>query len=136
MDSDTLKVINKGGKGAEQIMKNLVESGAVKLSFPEQSQNFYELMNLLGLFSFFKIESGIDAINKVVFGKHPHFRPWIEMQKDYQSALRNAKFFYFKNGYPDGSVNLTSYFNQGMESNKDKIQEEIANIEKMIDALF
>lgn len=136
LDADTLKVINKGGKGSEQIMKNLVESGAVKLSFPEQGQDFYELMNLLGLFSFFKIESGVSAINKVVCGKHPHFKPWIETQKDYQCALRNAKFFYFRNECPAGSVNLTSYFTQGMESNKDKIQEEIANITKMMDALF
>ena len=139
LDAETLKMIKKGGKGATEKMKELVESGRVKLSYPEQDKNFYELMNLLGVFSYFKIESGIRAINKILFGKHPHFKVWIERQKDYESAINNVKIFYFNDDFwseISGTVNLTSYYDQSAESYREKIQYEITQIDDLITALY
>ena len=139
LDEKTLKVLRDGEEESWTIMKDLTENGKGKLTFKEQSVQFYELMNLLAIFTYFGIESGIAAIHKLLHGGRDCLKELLEMQKDYKNAIKSAKILYFSEEYWDelaGSVNLSSYYKQNMGYHSEKIQSEILQIENLIAALF
>lgn len=129
-----------------EIMANLMDVNRVSLRSQEYS--FYELMNLLSIFSYFKIQRGVDLINKLLYGEMPEFKEWIESKAVYQDAINNLQIHYFKiidtlyggecfgtESTDESLIILNSYYEMFVTAHQEKIRGEISQIEELLMAL-
>ena len=127
------------------IMNNIMNPEVVKYV---PSYHFYEMMNLLSLFSYFNITQGIERINKLLYGDAPEFKEWVETTWDYQTSLNHFQICYsditqwFVGGkYHDTSVkhegrlNIEAYYHQFWMKHWDKIDEEVDKINELLMSL-
>ena len=125
------------------VMANLMDENRVVLS--SQSYPFYELMNLLSIFSYFKIQRGVDLINRLLYSKTPEFKEWIETRAVYQGAINNLQIHlfniissidhveYFDTKSTDESlIILNSYYEMFITAHQEKIRGEISQIEELL----
>ena len=104
--------------------------------------HFFELMNLLALFSYFNIKTGISYINKLLYGDYPEFKAYVESQKKYQEATQKVRIYYSYDVnaalevYNIEEIDLTAYFDMHKEAEKEKIASELSQIEGLLTTLL
>lgn len=103
---------------------------------------FFELMNLLALFSYFNIKTGISYVNKLLYGDYPEFKEFVESQKRYQEATQKVRIYYSYDVnaalevYDIEEIDLTAYFDMHKETEKEKIASELSQIEALLSTLL
>lgn len=134
----------------KDIIDNLMNPDVVKYI---PSYRFYELMNLLSLFSYFNIESGVDKINKILCDDNPEFQEWVKTLYDYQlskehfeictSQIRpvrfgkvygNSKEDYIEVKH-DERISVEKYFELYKNMYADKINTEIDKINELLNSI-
>lgn len=118
------------------------------------SYRFYELMNLLSLFSYFNIESGIDKINKILCDDNSEFQEWVKALSDYRlskkhfeicsSKIRTVRFGKVygnsKEDYievkHDERISVEKYFDLYKKSHTEKIKMEIDKINELLNSII
>lgn len=116
-----------------------------KTVLPTQSYPFYELMNMLSIFSHFHIQNGITLINRLLNIDKSEHKAWIESRDVYQEAITHIHIHYFdinsivfRKQYLrtemeyDDFITLDSYFASYESEHQEKIQEEISKIEELL----
>lgn len=119
------------------------------------SYEYYELLNLLAIFQYFEINSGIERITNLIYGKAPMFKEWFEkiplfsfqLEKQYflihspeikiiNKKNKNGKAQFDKivaNYLQEGKrINFQPYFEKYASENRQKINENILKIENLI----
>lgn len=125
-----------------EVMANLMDENRVSLRF--QNYSFYELMNLLSIFSYFSIQRGVNLIKRLLYGRTPEFKEWIESRPVYQDAINSLQIHYFmiiNRSYGEcfgteptdkGLINLDSYYKMFKTMHQEKIHGEISQIEELL----
>lgn len=136
------------GEKAEKILNNLWNTDCVKYY---GDYRFYELMNLLSVFSYFDIDIGINHIHKLLCANAEKFEEWIlTICSNYNKnceiliptirpirfATRSGtvKFDHVEIIYND-KVSLEKYFSEYSSKNKDKLKQEIIKINALFETL-
>lgn len=129
------------------ILANATDAEVVKYSI---GYRYYELMNLLSLFTYFKLERGVTLINSILYGEAPAFKEWAERHYDYRQATE--KFYILlptitktytrtKSGRRtfdgiqtkyDKVLSVELYFDIYKDKHYARIQNEIQKIEELI----
>ena len=115
------------------IIKNL--NNVDRVMFAED-EDFFEIMNLLSLFNYFEIQSGVDYINNLLFGCFPELGKWVQSQQVYKNSINSFKISYKddtnKMGKKNYCVDMTSYFDKFKITEEERISVEIEKIKTMI----
>ena len=137
-------------KDRDDVLQNIMNPDVVKYV---PSYRFYELMNLLSLFSYLKIESGINQVNKMLYGDAPEFKDWVETRYDYQSsknhfeicsskikpiryAMGNGKFKYDHIDIEhEERISIEEYFDMYKNNHVDKIELESKKIKELLNSI-
>lgn len=116
------------------ILRNLKNTDKVKFVGTER---FHEIMNLLSLFNYLNIQSGVNHINRLLFGSFPELEAWIVSQDIYCNALNGVTICYgnpYEANWSDFSfkVDLKPYFDRFRSLDRGKMDDEITKIEALL----
>lgn len=116
--------------------------------------DLYEICNLLSLFSYFKIDKGVDYINKMLFGAVPELENWVRNTRVYSQSVNNFYSYYFQirpirfskgsGGFKydhidilfKGIIDLKPFFDLYIDNHQEKVSEDIKKIEELLDTLI
>ena len=129
------------------IMKNLSNRDKTQLLLEKQEAPFFELLNLLSVFSHFKLQKGVDVINNLLYGNTPEFKDWIVNQQVYQDALHRLRICYSDVQIVEvgkrrveacanysGAVELDYYYSMFEDVHGEKIKGEILRVERLLNS--
>lgn len=120
------------------ILDNIENSSRVVF---KAHHRFFELINLLALFSYFNIQTGVEYVNKLLCGHYPEFKNYVEVQKEYRDASCKVVIYYsYKVNaalevYDIKALDITHFFDMHKSSEYEKITSEITQIEGLISTL-
>ena len=133
----------------EDIINNLWDTEKVQYSV---DYRFYEMMNMLSIFTYFNIEKGVRYIHELLCADVEQFKEWIDVIcanynkqariniptiRAVSFATRTGKFnFDHVEVKYTNSVFLEKYFLKYVQQHEDKLAQEIKKIEALFDTII
>lgn len=131
------------------VLDNLMNPNVVKYI---PSYHFYELMNLLSLFSYFHIDAGIYQVNKMLYGDAPEFKAWVETRSDYRKSEEHFQLCFskitqwktMKGGNMkydrtevkyEGRISVDKFFDKFANMHAGKIEGEVRRINELLSSI-